>query len=143
MCIAGGCDPDRNLRHIFSKSSQIESNEISRHYKRREGEGVWYQHCTHANWCVFLEHPDCTTQNTGSTGHAGEDPVTTTTTARITSSTYQTGESTTTDETDEGNLMCEDSECGWQEAGEAQKEIHVILMMIILIKILTIIVQLV
>ncbi len=66
----------------------------------------------------------CTTQNTGTTGHNGSEPVTTTTIRTTTNS--------------DNNLKCEGDKCDWQDAGESQKEVHVILKIVLLIKFLTI-----
>ncbi len=89
-------------------------------------------------WCAFAHQKgdgrvQCTTENTGSTGYNGTAPVTTTTTPRTT-----TVAEITTTERDESELKCEEEKCDWQEAGEAQKEIHVVLKIIVLIKIVAI-----
>lgn len=78
---------------------------------------------------------ECTTENTGTTGHNGSDPVTTTTTTTARSTTRR--RRTTTDRNvDESKLMCKGN-CGWQDAGANQKEIHVILQMMTLIQLQT------
>lgn len=123
LCI-GNCDVGDALYFIAEESFSVEHSEILRHYRARNGEGLFGTSCQASNWCVYtLEQSDndvvCTTQNTGSTGHNGtEEPVSTT---------------TTTGTIMDNELACKDI-CEWQDAGESRKEINVILKMVIELK---------
>ena len=101
-----------------------------------------HPYCKDANWCVFKvpesinDGPNtdrgCTTNNTGTTGYEGPEPVTTTTAKSTTSRGRRT-----TKGRDDSNLKCVGDKCGWQDAGVTRKEIHEIFKIIILIKLLT------